>query len=356
MTDKLKQIIKEELVKLPKESQEVINTFGWEKVSEEIGKKYLLNENEINSLQVEIAMVLLGVTEEDILSINIENRVGTSKNEAEKITAEINQKIFEPMLEKRDSLVKIIPEAKPVNLPVLDSRFSGLPKQVQTAITSSNWRETLYSLAPKYKLTIEQMGILEEITVKVMLNTIHSNSYESELASKITISKEDISNLVKEINENIFKKIRGFEESSKEYVASSMVGESSKEKVVSSKEEKNTEEEVPLPPYGTSSKEYVVGSMVSNSSKDEKILNTNTSQNNVQDILKKIEPIKPVEQIIPTTKIQTPAPNQNTPVPQQPTPSVRSIIEEKLMGSTVSDSTTTDYSNPKTHDPYREAF
>ncbi len=45
-----------------------------------------------------------------------------------------------------------------------------------------------------------------------MLNTIHSNSYENELASKITIPKEDISNLVKEINENIFKKIREEEE------------------------------------------------------------------------------------------------------------------------------------------------
>ena len=106
MTDKLKQIIKEELVKLPKASQEVINSFDWGTISEEIGKKYLLSEDEINSLQVEISLILLEVVENDLFALNIENRVGTSKNEATKIAEEINQKIFVPMLEKRESLIK----------------------------------------------------------------------------------------------------------------------------------------------------------------------------------------------------------------------------------------------------------
>ena len=106
MTDKLKQIIKEELVKLPKESQEVINSFDWGTISEEIAKKYLLDENEINDLQVEISLILLEVVEDDLFALNIENRVGTSRNEATKIAEEVNQKIFAPMLEKRESLIK----------------------------------------------------------------------------------------------------------------------------------------------------------------------------------------------------------------------------------------------------------
>ena len=106
MTDKLKQIIKEELIKLPRESQEVINTFDWGTISEEIGKKYLLDENEINGLQVEIGLVLLGIVEEDFLSLNIESRVGTSKNESIKMMEEIKQKIFAPMLKKRESLIR----------------------------------------------------------------------------------------------------------------------------------------------------------------------------------------------------------------------------------------------------------
>lgn len=106
MTNTLQKIIKDSLLDLPKESQEVINTFGWDSISKDIGEKSLLNENEINQLQVEIALILLGIVGEEFLSINIENRVGTSKNEAEKISKEINQTIFTPMLEKRDKLIK----------------------------------------------------------------------------------------------------------------------------------------------------------------------------------------------------------------------------------------------------------
>ena len=61
MTEKLKQIIKEETAKLPKESQDVINVFDWGTISEEIGKKYLLNENETNDLQVETLLILIGL-------------------------------------------------------------------------------------------------------------------------------------------------------------------------------------------------------------------------------------------------------------------------------------------------------
>jgi len=110
MTEKLKEIIKNESVKLPKESQEVINTFGWAAISEEIGKKYLLRESEINDLQVEIALVLLGINEEDLLSLNIEDNVGTSTSDADKMTEEINKQILTPMFEKKESLMKNKPK------------------------------------------------------------------------------------------------------------------------------------------------------------------------------------------------------------------------------------------------------
>ncbi|OGI45827.1 hypothetical protein A2121_00710 [Candidatus Nomurabacteria bacterium GWB1_40_6] len=97
MTEKLQKIIKEEITKLPKENQEVINAFDWVKITEEIGKKYLLDENEINDLQVETLLVLVGLEEPDSFAKNIEDEVGTSKGEADKITEEILQKIFIPI-------------------------------------------------------------------------------------------------------------------------------------------------------------------------------------------------------------------------------------------------------------------
>lgn len=106
MTDELKQKIKYGVEKLPREIQDVLNTFDWVKISEEIGKKYLLDEDEINILQNEISLVLIGVNNQEILSLNIENNVGTSKNDAVEITQEIDAKIFEVMAEQIQSSIK----------------------------------------------------------------------------------------------------------------------------------------------------------------------------------------------------------------------------------------------------------
>lgn len=97
MTEKLKQTIKEEIEKLPKEAQEAINSLDWRNLAEEIGKKYLLTESEINDFQVETLLVLTGIEDGNYYKQNIENNVGTTKDEAEKITEEISQQIFIPI-------------------------------------------------------------------------------------------------------------------------------------------------------------------------------------------------------------------------------------------------------------------
>src|SRR3989344_2165392 len=97
MTEKLKQIIKEEVLKLPKEVQEAINSLDWRGIAEEIGKKYKLNESEINDFQVETLLILVGLEEAEFYVRNIENNVGTSKDEAEKISREAFERIFIPI-------------------------------------------------------------------------------------------------------------------------------------------------------------------------------------------------------------------------------------------------------------------
>lgn len=296
MIDKLRQIIKDELVKLPKESQEVINSFEWEKISEEIGKRYLLSENEINDLQREIFLVFSGIVEEDFLSLNIENRVGTSKNEAIKITEEINQKILDPMLEKIEA------QSDEFSPSASDLRFNSLPKEVQEAVAKSGWKEKLYEIAKKYKLNIEQMGILEDETVKTLVNITHPEQYEEKLSSKINISKEDIANLIKDVNESIFQKIR------------------EGEKVITK------EEEVPLPPYAGT------------------IKNDELKITNEKETPKAIENVTPI-----ISKPEIPIDNSKN---------IMSSMEEKLKNPTVSDHTISDHSNSsiKPADPYRESF
>jgi len=106
MTDKLKQIIEEGSKNLPREIVEVINSFDWVKMGEEIGKKYLIDENEVNILLNEIGFVLVMAKGQDTLAKNIEYDVGTTQNDAMQIVAEINEKIFNPMLKKLELSVR----------------------------------------------------------------------------------------------------------------------------------------------------------------------------------------------------------------------------------------------------------
>ena len=106
MNEKLKNIIKENLMVLPKETQEVISTFNWIKICEEIGKTHKLLEPEIENLQTETALVLVGLEELSIYALNIENEVEINKGDAENIAKEITEKVFKPIAEQITEKVK----------------------------------------------------------------------------------------------------------------------------------------------------------------------------------------------------------------------------------------------------------
>lgn len=97
MTEETIEIIKTEISKLPNEVQEILMTFDWVGRAEEIGKKYVLNENEINDFQIETMLVLLGLADEEDYAASIENNIETTKNEAEKMAEEVREKIFIPI-------------------------------------------------------------------------------------------------------------------------------------------------------------------------------------------------------------------------------------------------------------------
>lgn len=98
MTDKLKQTIKEELGKLPKTSQDAINSLNWVEITEAIGKKHALDESEVNALQVETLLALTGITDATLYVNNLENQMGLTKDMAEQIGNEVLEKIFNPIV------------------------------------------------------------------------------------------------------------------------------------------------------------------------------------------------------------------------------------------------------------------
>lgn len=307
--EQLQQKIAEYFEKLPKEAQDVFSSMGWMEILKNIDTKYSLNNNQIEILGAETTLVLLGIIHVEEYKKILEKELELEKEITEKIIIEINETILKTIKEGLSktfeaNAISLAEKEAPVveKKPEFDPRFLNMPKDVEEAIALSNWKENLYKIAQKHKLTVEQMGVLEEVTIKVIKNEIHPDKYEEELASKITIAKEDISNLVKDVNEEILKKIRE-----------------------SMRNQKN-EEEIPLPPYAK---------LINN---DQLIIN------NEKEIPKQVEKLE--ELIIPK--------------PIEPTPETiippKNIMEEKLKSATVSDHTISDYSSPKTHDPYREVF
>jgi len=106
MTEKLKQKIKEEMNALPKELQDAINAIDWGKITEEIGKRYLLSESEMNDFQVETMLVLIGYVDLNKYTLNIENDIGLNKQITEKIVTEVIEKILDPMSDILDNNIK----------------------------------------------------------------------------------------------------------------------------------------------------------------------------------------------------------------------------------------------------------
>ena len=106
MTENSKKIIEEQILKLPKEIREAVNFIDWIKISEEIGKKHLLSGDEIDNLQMETGLLLVGLASFDFYIQNIENEVGTSKKEAEKIANDVLETILTPITEKAEEAFK----------------------------------------------------------------------------------------------------------------------------------------------------------------------------------------------------------------------------------------------------------
>ncbi len=152
MTEKLQQTIKEEVGKLSKEKQEAINSLDWVKVVEEIGKKHFLTDAEsINNLQVETLLVLVGIEDLDSYARNIENEVGTSREEAEEIVKQATELIFTPiyntLIEKiKNNLKTKAPDWKQaVNFVLSNGNYSVFVEKPDTETSATD------SLAPEIK-------------------------------------------------------------------------------------------------------------------------------------------------------------------------------------------------------------
>jgi len=287
MTYTAEQIIKS-FDKIPKITSRAIQNTKVDEKIKEIAYKYNLNENSAATLNTYIYFVLVGLINNNEFEDNIIKYLNLTEEIFNKLNIDINELIFDAVqkkineLEEQEKLISFLPEKKEEtkleeNLPhynktevlqdiseakKINKRFEVLPKNLQEAISKSDYETKIYEISQKYKLPIDQMGILEEAIIKTILGDINLNGLGLELKLKITLPDEEIMALVNEVNTEIFKKIRML----LRYETSDIPLPPYREQITNKEEvqivnkeetppapnyiEQSKEEDIPLPNYG----------------------------------------------------------------------------------------------------------
>ncbi|KKR62268.1 hypothetical protein A2643_00395 [Candidatus Nomurabacteria bacterium RIFCSPHIGHO2_01_FULL_39_220] len=85
---------------------------------------------------------------------------------------------------------------------------ASLPTETVNAIAVVDWKTAILSLRSKYGYTFEQLGDLELETELLLCGLTSAENYPKELMNRIKISETATNELVNEMNNLVFKKIR----------------------------------------------------------------------------------------------------------------------------------------------------
>jgi hypothetical protein len=339
---------------LSQKSRNAIDAVSWKLIILEINKGF--SEEQIEQLTTETELLLCGLVSTEEFPKELETRMKISRSDVSLLLAEMDKLIFKKMqeeLEKRlteKDIIEITYKSKPLTN---DPNLVDTPKDVQTAVSFSNWKEKLYNISKKYALSVEKMGELEDITVKTLKGEILASKYESEVKNRINVPEGREKEMVAEINEEIFKVIKG-----------TLVENSSK------KEDKIPE--IPVPPYMNKKVDGVPLPPSSYKRAEEPKLEVKKVENivNEDDLYKKhgIEIISDIP-ISGGDKIFTPINKDEGTIPSPvsisaqekveyreeiPTILKKNIITDKLSKKIVGESKVSDYTLPKISDPNKE--
>ena len=292
------------------ESREAIDAVDWKSIVAGMGKKY--TPDQLENLETETELLLCGLLSPEYYVKELETRMKLPKSEIDILIGEMDKLIFKKI---QSVLIKGVKEKEPV---VFDPRFKTLPQDIQSAIAKSNWQNKLYKIGEKNKLPIDKMAFLEESTVKVIGGVISPTVYESNLFESFSkLSKDEIKEIIAEVNTNIMKSIRSIEQ---------------RDQINTSKKGQEDEGDVPLPPYKTESTPI---SVATQAPKTESGIYKNAG---IEMVIKKDQPAP----IAGTDEVKTSAKDDISFMK-----SGVQIIADKLLMPTSSSSIVSDHSLPK---------
>src|SRR3989338_7815498 len=90
----------------------------------------------------------------------------------------------------------------------IEKAKAALPTATVNAIAAVDLRAAILGLRNKYGYSFEQLGDLELETELLLCGLVNPENYPEELSKRMQISKAAINELVNEMNNLVFKKIR----------------------------------------------------------------------------------------------------------------------------------------------------
>jgi len=217
--------------KLPKDLQDVFSDITWIEKLRNLSTKYNLTDQQVATLGSETTLLILCLINMEEYKKVLGEEISISKESFSQMIEEVETSLFKdiaPKLEEtyKKNLAEISVENE--NVLNLDPVFLKLPKELQIAIANSNYQENLYKIATKNNLQIDKMDELEKTTIKLITGEVSPDQYESEIITRAGIPSEKAREIAKDVNENIFKRIR---------------------ESMQNQEIKNNDSIIPLPPY-----------------------------------------------------------------------------------------------------------
>jgi len=207
----------------------------------------------------------------------------------------------------------------------IDEAKANLSEEIKNAINAVDWRATVLGMREKKGYSFSQLEDLEIETELLLYGLLKPEDYQQELETKMKISKEESNELVNQLNELVFNKIRN------ELVKSS---ETRKIPVISEKQAKSSEVGSPDASKEAFREEKESNKVLDQSgiqiiSEEKKEEKPEIQTEKREDMLKKVENPEPTE-----IKIQTP-----------------SFLDQKLGSSFKIPSTETKYPDTTKHSP-----
>lgn len=90
----------------------------------------------------------------------------------------------------------------------IDEAKAQLQKETQNAINAVDYKAVILEMRKEKGYTFEQLGDLETETELLLCGLVNPEDYPKELENRMYLSKTEVNELVKEMNEKVFAKIK----------------------------------------------------------------------------------------------------------------------------------------------------